>query len=185
MIGGFNNLMQRASKRMSYLLRHHPEEASLDIDEYGYVSVNVLLTDLGVIPEELQSIVDTDDKKRFVFNHDKTKIKCAQGHSIQVRLELPESIPPSTLYHGTAAKFLPAIKVEGIRPMTRQYVHLTDKKDTAFAVGRRHGKPVILTIQTAQMIADGHVFYLTENNVWLTATVPSKYMGGEGEGTAV
>jgi len=47
---------------------------------------------------------------------------------------------------------------------------------TAKKVGMRHGKPVIYSIDCAKMAADGYRFYLSANHVWLTKSVPVKYL---------
>ena len=78
-----------------------------------------------------------------------------QGHSVQVDVELKAAEPPRYLYHGTASRFLPAIQAEGIRKMSRQYVHLSGDFETAMAVGKRHGIPVVITIDAAAMARDG------------------------------
>jgi putative RNA 2'-phosphotransferase len=44
------------------------------------------------------------------------------------------------------------------------------------AVGSRHGKPVVLTVQAGQLHRAGGQFYLSENGVWLTGAVPPKYL---------
>lgn len=42
-------------------------------------------------------------------------------------------------------------------------------------VGSRHGKVMILVIDTKKMTEDGYKFYLSENNIWLVDQVPSIY----------
>jgi len=167
----------RLSKKLSYLLRHHPEENNLTLDEYGYVSVDQLLSALSISKIMLDNIVEMKtDKKRFQYNSDQTKIKCTHGHSIPVKLEISESQPPSILLHGTSHKTINIIRVEGLKAMNRQYVHLTTDQSVAKTVGSRYGKPIILKINADAMLADGYKFFLTENNVWLTKTVPVQYI---------
>ena len=93
----------------------------------------------------------------------------------KVSLELRETEPPKYLYHGTATRFLPSIHREGIRKMGRQYVHLSGDFETAMAVGRRHGIPVVITIDAGAMARDGVAFYRSENGVWLCGHVEPKY----------
>lgn len=126
--------------------------------------------------EELEEIVTTNDKKRFSFNEGKTMIRANQGHSVEINLALQAIIPPDVLYHGTAEKNLGSILEKGIQKMSRQYVHLSNDKETAFKVGSRHGKPLILTINTAQMHQDGLLFYQSDNGVWLTDAVAKQYI---------
>ena len=125
--------------------------------------------------ELLEEIVRTDNNQRYSFNEDKTLIRANQGHSIPVDVELKEQEPPELLYHGTAAGFLASIEREGLKPMGRLYVHLSKDAGTAVNVGKRHGKPVVLKIHSSEMYHDGHVFYLSENGVWLTKKVEPKY----------
>ena len=48
--------------------------------------------------------------------------------------------------------------------------------ETARKVGQRHGKPIIYTVDAAAMHADGYKFFRSVNGVWLTKTVPVKYL---------
>ena len=108
--------------------------------------------------------------------HDYTKIRANQSHSIKVDVELKETEPPAILYHGTAARFIQSIKDGGLIAKNRLYVHLSADKETALKVGRRHGSPVVLTLNAAKMHEDGFKFYLSENGVWLTESVPAEYI---------
>lgn len=166
---------------MSLVLRHKPETIGLQLDTNGWADVQELLqkinesgttTDLETIIE----VVETNDKKRFAFNEDRTKIRASQGHSIEVELDLKATEPPTVLYHGTAERFIENILELGLLKQQRQHVHLSSDAATAKAVGSRHGRPVILTINAQAMAADGYLFFLSENKVWLVDSVPVKYI---------
>ncbi len=103
-------------------------------------------------------------------------IRANQGHSISVDVELKQRTPPSVLYHGTGEKYADAIGREGLIPKSRLYVHLSADAETARKVGSRHGKPVIYQVDCQRMAADGYVFYLSANHVWLTKGVPARYL---------
>lgn len=172
---------KKTSKFLSYVLRHHPELIDLNLDENGWANVDELIAkstndSQGFTFEELDEIVETNDKKRFIFNEDKTRIRANQGHSIDINLALIPQQPPEFLYHGTAQGNIDSILEKGIEKRSRQHVHLSQDKETASKVGMRHGKPVILTINTQKMFEDGLEFYLSENNVWLTDFVEAKYI---------
>ena len=172
---------KKTSKFLSYVLRHHPELIGLHLDENGWANVEELIEkstnySQGFTFEELDEIVQTNDKKRFIFNDDKSKIRANQGHSIAIDLALKPQQPPEFLFHGTAQANVKSILEKGIEKRNRQHVHLSQDKETATKVGMRHGKPVILTIKTKEMFADGIQFYLSENNVWLTDFVDFKYI---------
>ena len=84
--------------------------------------------------------------------------------------------PPKTLYHGTATKNVDAILVTGLEKRSRQHVHLSKDIETASKVGQRHGKVFIFEVDAGQMQADGFEFFISENGVWLTGSVPIKYL---------
>ena len=173
--------MVRTSKFLSLVLRHQPDAAGITVDAHGWAEVGALLrgmTDAGV-PCDLQAlreIVRTDEKQRYTFNEDGTKIRASQGHSFPVDLGLTQTDPPQVLWHGTATRFLADIMQEGLKPMSRQYVHLSPDAETAYRVGIRHGKPVILQVDALRMVQDGMKFYRAENGVWLTDAVPPQYL---------
>ena len=169
------------SKFMSRILRHDPGSVGITLDENGWADTSALITGMNkanrkVTLEDLKVVVANNNKQRFKFSDDFSKIRANQGHSVQVNVELKETAPPDILYHGTATRFLASIKVDGLLPQKRLHVHLSGNKETAVNVGGRHGKPVVLTVNAAKMQADGFVFYLSENGVWLTSAVPPSYI---------
>lgn len=166
---------------ISLILRHKPEIIGIKLDEYGYADVNELIEKINnagrnINIEILEQIVKEDNKQRYSFNEDRSKIRANQGHSINIDVELKELEPPEYLYHGTVTRFLDNIKNEGIIKQSRLYVHLSRDIDTAIKVGKRHGTPVILKINTGKMYENGYKFYLSENNVWLCEYIPFKYV---------
>ena len=126
--------------------------------------------------QDLEEIVRMDEKQRYSFNEDKSLIRANQGHSIPVDVELKECTPPAVLYHGTGEKYVASIDSQGLIPKSRLYVHMSADTDTARTVGSRHGKPVIYEIDCNSMVSDGYKFYLSENHVWLTKSVPACYL---------
>lgn len=165
---------------ISLVLRHKPEAANLSLDEHGWANVDELIKGVNtagyhMTTEILEEIVRSDEKSRYSYNEDKTLIRANQGHSINVDVGLNEQKPPKILYHGTAKRFLDNIFKDGLKAMSRQYVHLSKGYDTAVKVGKRHGEPVVLLVDAETMHHDGYKFYLSENGVWLTREVPGVY----------
>lgn len=176
------SLYEKESKFLALILRHKPEAVGISLDNHGWADVNKLITGMqNKYPEfkysTLLKIVLTDDKQRYSFNEDNTKIRANQGHSIKVDVELKETVPPDILYHGTATKSLDKIMSEGIKSMQRLHVHLSADTQKAIETGKRHGKPVVLSVNAKEMHDAGHKFYLSENNVWLTDFVPKEFIG--------
>jgi len=173
--------LKQLSKFISLVLRHKPEEIGLVLDANGWADTEELIRKInekagGLTLSILEEIVENNDKKRFAFNDDHSRIRASQGHSIDIELGLEPEQPPDILYHGTAEKNLPSILEKGLASQSRQHVHLSATTDTAREVGSRHGKPVVLTIDAASMYRDGYAFYLSANKVWLTLSVPLKYI---------
>lgn len=173
--------MIRLSRFLSLVLRHDPGCIGLTLNKQGWVEVSDLIanasrcgTDISM--SKLIECVETNDKKRFAFNEDKTRIRASQGHSVDIDLGLPPRIPPHTLYHGTTVRFVDRIKNEGLTSQRRRHVHLSKDKATATAVGLRHGDPAVLPVRAGEYHKAGGIFYLSENGVWLTNNVPSKYI---------
>jgi len=171
----------RASKFLSLILRHKPEAGGITLDPNGWAATNSVLGALGRQGysdklEDLDTIVNTDNKKRYIYSEDKSKIRANQGHSVEVDLELSPQQPPEKLYHGTAQKSVQSILAGGLNAGSRQFVHLSTDIDTATNVGSRHGKPQILVIDAYAMHKAGRKFYLARNGVWLTKEVPVKYL---------
>lgn len=171
---------KRISKKLSLLLRHRPELFDLKLDKQGWCKVADLLTaakknNFPLDRETLDLVVAENDKKRFAFNENGTKIRANQGHSIPIELGYTPTEPPTFLYHGTATRFLKSIRQTGLEKRNRHHVHLSADRETAQRVGARHGVPKILTIRAGAMYEDGFEFFLSENGVWLTDNVPTKY----------
>jgi putative RNA 2'-phosphotransferase len=168
---------KNAGYRMSKILRHAPGDSVLDNE--GYTDVDLLLIKLGIDREELDWVVDTNNKKRFAYNEDKTKIRANQGHNkdLKVDVKMEESGRVDNLYHGTAAEDVDSIMKTGLSSRSRQHVHLSKDIQTAQQVGSRHSKNVvILKIDTARMRADNIKIWISENDVYLTEFVDPKYI---------
>jgi putative RNA 2'-phosphotransferase len=171
-------LLTETSKFLSYVLRHAPQSVGLSLDREGWVKVEALIAAAvhhGHLLDRalIEQVVTTSDKKRFTLSPDGTSIRAAQGHSTDtVEISFVEKVPPAVLYHGTAERFLESIRKEGLKPGGRQYVHLSEDVDTATAVGKRYGNPVVLTVDATTMHAQGVKFFQAENGVWLTVGVP-------------
>lgn len=171
----------RASKFLSLVLRHEPQSAGITLDAAGWTPVADLLAGCArarrpLTRDQLDHIVSTNSKKRFEFSADGKHIRASQGHSVKVDLSYEAQVPPAQLYHGTATRFLDAIREKGLLKMNRHHVHLSAVTKVTMEVGARHGKPVLLTINAEAMHQKGHVFYRSTNGVWLVEHVPVQFL---------
>ncbi len=175
-----DNRYIKMGKYVSMLLRHHPEEAGIVLDEHGWADVEDLVRKVNVkypLTEEiLHQIAFGTDKQRYEFSENGKKVRAVHGHSIKVDLEYEEMQPPDILFHGTAEKYRQSIKENGLLKKQRQYVHLSENIEQAKAVGERHGKLVLLSVDAKRMWTDGYKFFRSTSKVWLTDTVPVEYI---------
>lgn len=173
--------LTRASKTMSYLLRHCTNPCYLDLNG-GWAQVDDIIQAMqkkhpGFDRQTMDQIVAEDRKTRYSYDETGQRIRANQGHSIPnviVNMEQPE--PPELLYHGTATRFLPSIFREGLKPMSRLYVHISPDAETAWKVGQRHGDPAILVIHAKQFVQDGHTLMRSPNGIWQAKAVPPEYL---------
>lgn len=168
------------SKYISLILRHRPEVIGISLDEHGWANVDDLIEGVSrthrLDMKILEEIVRSDNKQRYSFNEDKTLIRANQGHSIAVDVELEKVVPPKVLYHGSGMKYMSSIDSQGLIAKSRLYVHLSSDVDTARAVGKRHGKPVIYKVDACKMHDMGYEFFKSVNGVWLTKSVPAMFL---------
>ena len=175
--------LRTASRLLSRVLRHQPELAGVQLDAAGWVDVDALLAGLARLGHpltraQLDAVVAANDKQRFGLSPDGQRIRARQGHSVPVQLDYAPATPPPHLWHGTTTRHLPGIRAQGLVRGQRHHVHLSADPDTARRVGQRHGPPVVLEVDAARMHAAGHVFFRTDNGVWLTDAVPPGFLGG-------
>ena len=168
------------SRLLAMVLRHKPQAVGIELDAHGWAEVSDIVSafnKMGIFTlAMLKEIVRDDEKQRYSFNEDGTKIRANQGHSVKVDVELVEAVPPAVLYHGTGIKYVESIDKEGLLPRQRLYVHLSSDVETAMKVGKRHGEPFVYLVLAGEMAEAGYKFYLSSNGVWLTKCVPVKFL---------
>lgn len=173
----------KVSKLLSLGLRHQPDAIGIKLDKNGWADVSAVIAGMRtkgytVSQADIRDVVETSDKKRFALSDDGRKIRANQGHSVkEVDLELQPAAPPAVLYHGTPRRNVGGIFAEGLKKGSRQHVHLSVDTATAQKVGdRRRDETVIFRVDATQAHADGLVFFVSANGVWLTDAVPAKYL---------
>lgn len=161
------------SRVLAFILRHDKKSP---LAAGGWLPVDHLISEKDFSADELFHIVADDEKMRFEFNGDRTQIRALYGHSVPVNLSMECKEPPAILFHGTSVKSLNQILENGLRPMSRNFVHLTDNRELAAATGARHGTPIVLGIDTIAMIESGFCFYNPVSHTWLVPEVPARFI---------
>lgn len=174
---------QSLSKFLSLVLRHQPELVGIELEYHGaWANVEALIDGTRrrgwtIDRQILDEIVRTDAKGRYAYNAEGDKIRACQGHSVDVWMDYQPVQPPETLYHGTTAYALDSIRAGGLKPMGRQYVHLSSDEGTARNVGgRRRGETIVLTILSGEAGRCGYTFYQADNGVWLVQALPPDFI---------
>jgi putative RNA 2'-phosphotransferase len=171
------------SKTVAKALRHSPWLFELEIDDEGWTPVEDLLAALArersewhdLTEANLAEMIAQSEKKRYEIRDG--EIRAYYGHSLPGKLAKTPAEPPEMLFHGTIDEALDAIRQSGLKPMRRQYVHLSTEKETATQVaGRKQGQVVILEIRAGQAHRDGVKFYLGNQMVWLADAIPAEYI---------
>ena len=160
-------------------LRHAPHTLGLKLDARGWVKVSDVLESLSINKDELDIMVETNNKKRFEYNQTEDKIRASQGHSIktlEVFKDWKVYTPHNLMYHGTAKHVVKSILESTLYSQSRTHVHLSLDVETAYNVGKRHGVPIILEVDAVRMHNDGYKFYMSKNGVVLVDEVPGKYI---------
>jgi putative RNA 2'-phosphotransferase len=171
-------LRVKASKYVSYLLRH--DSQGLTMDEEGFVDLSELVSKVkesfpSVDDGFLRRLVEESERKRFEIVGN--RIRALYGHSVPVYLRLEEDRAVEWLYHGTTAEAAKEILEKGLKPMKRMWVHLSPTKDIAVQVGkRRTSNPVILVVNCNEARKTGLKFYKASDQVHLCKFVPSRYV---------
>ncbi|RFZ90669.1 RNA 2'-phosphotransferase [Mucilaginibacter conchicola] len=175
---------KQISKLISYWLRHAPEDGNLTLDDYGWTGVESVIAALAAkgqqaTKDELIELSASFDKIRWQFDETGDRIRATHGHSVPVLIVEEPTTPPDVLYHGSKEENKEAILAEGLRSMSRRFLHLSATRDMAVEVGQRHGKVIVFLIDAKQLHHGGHKFYNTSENVWLCDAIPADFVKAE------
>jgi putative RNA 2'-phosphotransferase len=171
------------SKTVAHALRHEPWLYELELDDQGWTGLEVLLISLRrakpqwreLSAQHIERMIAASTKRRYEIADG--RIRAMYGHSVPGRLKRTPGVPPAHLYHGTSPASLDAISRTGLRPMGRQYVHLSVDEETATQVGYRKARqPIILVVDTVSACEDGVQFYRGNEMVWLADSIPWRHI---------
>lgn len=167
---------------MALILRHRSDEFRLTLDRQGYARISELVRALHTSPrwqqvteDDVYQLVEQQQKRRFEIQGD--QIRAVYGHTLPVEIQYPQVEPPDDLYHGTSPRALERIRVEGLLPVERQYVHLSATVDAAREVGLRHSDhPIVLRIRAREAHQAGIVFHQADELIYLVKRVPKQFI---------
>ena len=167
---------------MAYALRHNPSRYGLEPDRHGFVElapfVSIATRRYAELTEErLRQLVKGPLAQRFEIVED--RLRARYGHSIPVEPVGEPIEPPELLYHGTASDRTAALFSEGLKPMDRRMLHLSETIEDALSVARRKtDQPAVLRVLARQAHVRGIAFY-REGRVYLVKEIPSEFLALE------
>lgn len=169
------------SKALSLILRHEPQRFGLVLDPEGYAPLEDVLHALrtrvpGASEQDIEAVIREVEPDKCRFTLSEGEIRANYGHSTAEKIVHEPALPPAVLLHGTSENAVRVILQQGIRPMRRQYVHLTTSGELAARVGSRHGKVRVLTVDSAAAHAAGIVFFRANESFWLAHWIPPVYI---------
>jgi putative RNA 2'-phosphotransferase len=175
----------KLSKFLALVLRHQPERFALELDERGWASLSEVMEILNGLPNfrwatraDVMTVVEEgagDGKRRFQVEGN--RIRARYGHSLAHPIHYEPCVPPPLLYHGTSRDVLESIRREGLKPMERQYVHLSPDYKTAIHIGARHDRlPAVLSVRASEAYAAGIEFFRADDAVFLARHIPAEFV---------
>lgn len=173
--------LTRLSKRLSFVLRHHPDKIGIRLDHYGRVDLQTLIEKFNrhygtpISEKIIREIMKDSDKQRYAIEGN--TIRALYGHSVPVEPLTPPTEPPEKLYHGTTHVAAEFIVDEGLKKMDRDFVHLSANTKMAVQVGkRRDPHPVIFEVAARKAAGSGILFYPTQSGIWLVDAMPANFL---------
>jgi putative RNA 2'-phosphotransferase len=169
------------SKFMSLILRHEPEKFGVVLDAEGYTPLAELLEAIrrekpDITEADLRAVVASIEPQKQRYSIVDDEIRANYGHSLDGKIRHDAAEPPEILLHGTADGAVATILAAGLKPMSRQYVHLTGDHDLALKVGGRHGKAKLIRVDARRAHARGVAFYVANRSFWLADAVPAEFL---------
>lgn len=172
----------RLSRFLALVLRHRAHQFDLVVDEEGFVPLDPLLEVIraqsgldGVTREDLETLTRDGDRKRYELRGG--SIRATYGHSFRRPIHYPVVEPPEYLFVGVASTQVQDVRVHGLRPEGRQYIHLSETEDEAREVGGRHsGDATVVTVLALDASQNGVPFHHPTQGLYLTLQIPARYL---------
>jgi putative RNA 2'-phosphotransferase len=169
---------EQLSRFLAFVLRHHPEEIGLELDEQGAADIGELLQRIcarpgfaGVTREQIERLAAGLSAVRFEVRGN--RLRARYGHSLPQTIQYDPATPPTDLFHGSTPEAAEQVLAEGLKAVQRQRVHLSVDTPAAREVGRRRcPDPVVLRIDTTGAGKTGVRFYDAGPAVWLSDDIP-------------
>jgi len=154
------HLRRRISKAMAYHLRHG---VSVEIDEDGWASIQELKAAVGtgVTERQIAIVASTLSDPRFEFRDGLVRARYGHSRPVPGAGSAEGRVDFATkAFHATTVEAAACVieAGQGVRPMSRMFVHLSRSASEAVLSGLRHGYPLLLSTdsqRTRNLISRG------------------------------
>ena len=163
---------ERLSRLMAFHLRH---DSNIERSPDGFVNIEMLTEIISrkihwVEPHHIREVAVFDTRSRYELKGE--LIRARYGHSVDVKLDLPEA-DLDLLYYAAAPEVSAQILSEGLKPVDRKMVHLSATVDNALEVGRSHTEnPVVLVVDAKLAKEKGVKILRASDRVYLAQSIP-------------
>ncbi len=172
----------RLSRFLALVLRHRAYQFELPIDDEGFVPLEPLLNLVHerqgleeVEREDLEKLTETPGRKRFEIRNN--RMRATYGHSFHKPIRYEETTPPEALYLAVPRAQKASVRVQGLRPEGRQYIHLSENREEALEVGQRHSAdPAVIEVRARDASEHGIPFYRPADGLYLAVQIPAKFL---------
>ena len=179
------SMLNMSSKTLSYLLRHGAIKEGFHIDSQGFVEIAEVIAwfkakkHIEITHDELQHIVDTDNKTRFSISG--TRIRANQGHSLsELDIQMTVYTGNGPLVHCSYQRHTKSIITNGLNRMSRQHIHMIDpmRRESWSLIRKNSDLYVVIDVNSARR--DGIEFLVSDNGVVLSTgidgVIPAKHL---------
>lgn len=153
----------------------------MTLDPSGFADIDILVKAIADQPgwewvtEQEVRVLALHDPRRYEI--EETRIRARYGHSIPIEMPGRPVLPPEWLYHGTAPEAVDHIRTDGLKPVGRQYVHLSGTRQDAINIGKRHTEEVVVvTVLARQAHEAGIAFFQAAPSIYLVREVSPEYL---------
>ena len=178
------DLIERITRSLAYMLRHRPERFDLELDAHGFGDLDEVARAVSerlgedVDGDDLRDAVEAGTRRRYEIKDE--SIRALYGHSIPIEPG-PDCEPPDVLYLGLPSRDVERAQRNGLRGGRRSYLHLALSEDDARESGRRMARDyTILKVLAIDAWEEGTNFY-DRQALFLAERVPTEFLEVAGE----
>lgn len=171
----------RLSRLLALVLRHRPEEVGLTLDASGFAPLEGVARALAghrgwesVTVADLVAVAEADTRRYEVRDG---LIRARYGHTVTVERPGEPAFPPEWLYLGASPAAAVEMRTAGLKPQTRQHVHLSTTPGLAREVGRRHAPDAVVVVAFARRAHEAGIeFRRAGPTLYLTGGIPPEFL---------